>query len=794
MLIQFNPNKLRDIVKRKSLPKLSIRRVLIVAFSSQILVTVGWVSWLSIHNGENEVRDLVKQLSTQTSDQIAHHVEKQLKIPQQLNQLNLDMIQRGLLDVRNFHQTERYFWKQMQVFDVGYINYANQAGEFIGVERTNNQQFLINEVSRQATQGKLHVYQTNAQGDRTRRLTIKDYDPRLEAWYADAIKAGKPLWSGIYQWEDKPEVLSISSSYPVYNRDRQIVGVIGVDLILTQLSEYLRELKLSPASRAFIMERNGLLVANSTPEFPYQVINGQAQRLQASKSRDALVRATANYLAQNFPELKIDQKEQRLVLLAGSRQFVQVTPCQNESGLDWLIVVVIPESDVMAPVYDSTRITILLSLIAVVIAIYLATLTARWVSVPLWQLNHAAQAIAHGDFERTVDLSIKMPCRLPHIAELDGLARSFQHMSQQLQKAFENLEHNNEKLEQRVEQRTAALKASEAKFSTIFRHSPIAMAISTPESGDLIEVNEVFLNYFGYSREEVIGKTSTNLNLWARPAEHSYIMQRLQQEGVVRNHECQMRSKSGQLIDVEISLEPIQINDQLQLLFAGTDIRNRKQTEAQIRASLQEKEILLKEIHHRVKNNLHVVSNLLDLQSDYIQDETVLELFADSQSRIQSMALIHEQLYQSTDLAQINFGEYIHRLVENLFLSCNEIRGDIQSVLNVEPIFLNLETAVPCGLLINEIITNTFKHAFPNGQSGQICISLYQDSQQTLHLTIQDNGVGIPVNINWQDSPSLGLKLVRILSKQIRAEIKLDSSNGTTFYLTFNQLKYQSRV
>lgn len=795
MLVQPNSIQRQVVRPKQPFPQLSIRRVLVAAFSAQILAVVSWVSWLSIHNGENATRVLLKQFSSQASDQIAHQVEKQLMVPQQLNQMNLEAMQLGLLNVQNHQQTERFFWKQMQVFGVGYLNYASQSGEFIGIERTDHHQLLINEVSHQFTHGKLHIYATNSRGDRTQRLAIKDYDPRVEAWYAEVVKTQKPLWSNIYQWEDKPEVLSISSSYPVYDRDRQMIGVMGVDLILTQLSDYLRQMTISPSSRAFIVERNGLLVANSSPNPPYQLVNGQAQRLKATESPDPLIRATATYLTQHVPQIKLDQKTQQSIQLLGAHQWVQVTPWKDEYGLDWLIVVVISESDFMAPVYDSTRLTILLSLAAVIIAIYLATLTAWWVSVPLWQLNRASQAIANGELERTIELvSIKMPYGLPRMVELDGLSQSFQHMAQQLQKAFETLAKSKEELEQRVEQRTIALKISEEKFSQVFWRSPIAMAISTPETGKIIEVNDVFLTYLGYQREEVIGQTSTALNLWISPDERICILYLLRQVGSVRNYECQIRGKSGQLIDVELSIEPIHINGQLRLLFAGTDIRDRKQAQAKIQASLQEKDILLKEIHHRVKNNLHVVANLLDLQSDYIQDARALELFSDSQSRIQSMALIHEQLYQSNHLGQINFGEYIHRLVDNLFLSCKETTGDIQSIIDAEPIFLNLETAVPCGLLINELITNAFKHAFVNRRLGQVYIRFHQDDQQTLKLTIQDDGIGIPDSIDWQDSPSFGLKLVRILSKQIRAQMQLDTNNGTTFHIAFEQLKYKPRV
>lgn len=228
-------------------------------------------------------------------------------------------------------------------------------------------------------------------------------------------------------------------------------------------------------------------------------------------------------------------------------------------------------------------------------------------------------------------------------------------------------------------------------------------------------------------------------------------------------------------------------------LVRVTDVTARRSAEEQIRVSLQEKELLLKEVHHRVKNNLHIISSLLDLQSAQIADQRLLNLFSDSQSRIQAMALIHEQLYQSEDFSKVEFGAYIDRLISNLSFSYGNRMRSVQPVVEAEPIQINLETAVPCGLLLNELVTNAFKHAFPNGRSGTIQIQIHRDDSHNLHLKICDDGVGFAPNINWQNSPSLGLKLIRILAKQLKASLTFDCTQGTSVHLTFTELKYRPR-
>lgn len=265
--------------------------------------------------------------------------------------------------------------------------------------------------------------------------------------------------------------------------------------------------------------------------------------------------------------------------------------------------------------------------------------------------------------------------------------------------------------------------------------------------------------------------------------------------GIAEKHDFKLRRRDGSDLWTLISTTPLldDCDNYLGALAMVSDISDRLKAEAKIQASLKEKEVLLKEIHHRVKNNLYVISNLLDLQSDTVDDEGVQNLFADSQNRIQTMALIHEQLYQSDNLAQINLADYINNLVNNLLSSLDTSFCLIQTVVNAEPIHLDLETAIPCGLLINELVTNSFKYAFPNSLEGEIKIELHSIEDRRYQLIISDNGIGIPERIDWQDSPSLGLRLVNILAEQLEATIELDRSNGTCFTLSFSELKYQER-
>ena len=218
--------------------------------------------------------------------------------------------------------------------------------------------------------------------------------------------------------------------------------------------------------------------------------------------------------------------------------------------------------------------------------------------------------------------------------------------------------------------------------------------------------------------------------------------------------------------------------------------QRRKLAEKQIEVSLKEKETLLKEIHHRVKNNMQIVSSLLDYQTQYIKDKNVIDIFTESQNRIASMSLVHEKLYQSKDLAKIEFNEYINDLAANLFQSYVANSGKITLNMNIENIQMDIDFAIPCGLIINELVTNSLKYAFPEDRKGEIRIVLRKTDKEMFELVIGDNGIGLPKDLDFRKTGSLGLHLVTILAEnQLHGEININRNIGTEFQIKFRGIK-----
>ena len=261
------------------------------------------------------------------------------------------------------------------------------------------------------------------------------------------------------------------------------------------------------------------------------------------------------------------------------------------------------------------------------------------------------------------------------------------------------------------------------------------------------------------------------------------------------NERISIQQKLKQLNDeLEIRVEKRTIELTKTNGLLQQEISERKLAEAKVRSSLEEKEILLKEIYHRVKNNLLVVSSLLEMQSSCFEDPEITKVFRNSQHRLHSMALIHEQLYQSKNLKQLNFGNYLDALTKKLSESYDTSEEGVKIVMEVESISLNLETAHTCGLIVNELIANSLEHGFVGRKGGHIWLKLKQVESCGMILQIKDDGIGIPDSVDFFNSDSLGLKLVRILTRQLEGELSVETNQGTCFTIQFGELDYCDRI
>ena len=423
--------------------KAHIRVILIVPFMFQIIIAVGLTGYFSFRNGQEAINDLVTQLHTEINARIEQYINSYLEIPSLVVNINANAIRNQQLDLNNLRSWLPHLIKQSQVFSsLSYIYFGNEQGNYIALQRLDGGGLAYN-LKDNNTGGFMQDYHLDEQGNSIDLHNPQPYDPRLRPWYQSAVQAGRPVWTEIYQFigSKGTEQLGMSFVYPYFDDNGVLQGVLGSDFTLSKISEFLRSVKIGKTGKTFIVERSGLLVGGS---FPYPSFDENKRRLKAFDVDDQLIQATAKYLVGYYGNFtQITQMEELRFVVKGERQRVRVSPFKNKFNLDWLIIVVVPEDDFMEQININTRTTLILTLIALILATLIGVFTSKWIVRPILRLNDAAKKLANGDWEQILPGG--------RADELGELANSFNSMAKQLKASFQTLEAKNKDL-QRLDQ------------------------------------------------------------------------------------------------------------------------------------------------------------------------------------------------------------------------------------------------------------------------------------------------------------------------------------------------------
>jgi PAS domain S-box-containing protein len=306
--------------------------------------------------------------------------------------------------------------------------------------------------------------------------------------------------------------------------------------------------------------------------------------------------------------------------------------------------------------------------------------------------------------------------------------------------------------------------------------------------GQIVNVNAAASALLGYQESELVGQSMEMIFVPEEAADLKHTqLEQLQTAGFIRDAEVALVTKDARRVPVSFSLSVVRDRDGTEqgVVYVIRDLTERKLAEQQIRRALREKEALLKEIHHRVKNNLQIISSLLKLQVDATTDEQAIEALRESQNRIYSMAFVHEMLYRSEDLAEVDVTRLTTRLAHSLLGAYSGNRRAVTLKMNLDEVSLGIDAAIPCSLIINELVTNALKHAFPPDRTGEICIDLRSSDSQIV-LAVSDNGIGLPPEIKVHEAESLGLQLVNTLTEQLEGSLDIDRRSGTAFRISFS--------
>jgi PAS domain S-box-containing protein len=459
-----------------SYPKrLPLRFVLIVPFVLQTVGTVALVSYFSYRSGQQTVEDLAYQLMQEAGSRVDQNLQHYLSIPERLNQLNASAIQQGNLSLTNLPALKRHFVQQMLIFpEAGAIGITNQRKDFLSVERPDGKHLIVRILDSTKNDG-FRRYSANAAGEQLQLLEVRrNFDPHNDPpdnpWYRAVQHSGKSTWRLIVTLalgQDQPR-LALINSLPLYDGSRQFEGVTSSLLYLTQLGDFLQTLRIGRTGQMFIVDQDGLLIATSSGEVPFRIaseipqsqninLDPQRRRLKATDSKNALTRATAQFLAvQASPMLQSN------FWLNHERYFVQMLPLHSQDNFNWHLVVVVPEADFTAAIQKNIRTTLLLSGLTLLGSLGLGWLTSRWITHPIQRLRAAAKQIAEGDLNTLVESKRR--------DELGELSRAFDRMVLQLQSAFAGMRTLNQ-----------ALAENESRMHQMLEIMPVGVMLIQPD-------------------------------------------------------------------------------------------------------------------------------------------------------------------------------------------------------------------------------------------------------------------------------------------------------------------------
>jgi PAS domain S-box-containing protein len=613
------------------LRSIPLQGLMLLAFVVQIFGVVGLVAYLSYRSGQESVNKLGSRLNKEISTRVTEKATTYLQSLDQVNKNNISALRRGLWSFDDFSSQERQAWEQMQLYSLSpitIVGFGNTLGGHRAVELLHDGSFSIRAAPNGG--GKYQTFTTNPDGSPAQATETDTYfDSRQRPWFQVAVKQKKATWTDVYPHIYTGELL-VALAEPIYDlKNGDLLGVTYGIRSLEEISHFLRGIDLKSGS-VFIMERDQTLVATSSmSQKPYQSLqNVKDQKLlKASDSNNLQISAAAKYLRDRFGDLaNIRQLEQLEFEINGVRQIAQVVPIRDRNGLEWVIVVVIPESEFMADIQANRLWTILLCGITLIVATGISLITTRWIAAPILRLSQASKAIASGNWQE-IELEHNV------IAEISILSRAFSQMAEQVKQSFDRVE--------------IALKESQEKYKVLFQTAPIGISI-TDKHGRILESNIITEGWLGEPLElpqecEVASEPNPNVirpDGLPMPVEEYACIRALRSNSVVCDVETGIVCTDGFLRWFSVSAAPLSI-DQHGVVLIHIDISDRKRTELALRQS----EAKLQKISLSIPGVIYIVVQRPDGSSyfEYVSSgvEALNELSVEQV--MQNPSLIYQQ-------------------------------------------------------------------------------------------------------------------------------------------------------
>lgn len=778
--------------------RLPLWAVLVLPFIVIIVGTVISVHYLSYRNSQIVVDETVGQLLNEINTRIETQVESFLEIPQTINLSNANVIQHNHLDISDIEEVGHYFWEQVQLYDtVSSIYWGNPEGGLVsgGREGTDNSLYIITTDNFES--GPLNKYATDSSGDFADLIVrVPQFDARIRPWYIGTLENNSAYWTEPYVLSTGQD-LAIASSLPVYNHADELLGVVSIDLFISQINDFLQEIDIGKTGQTYIVEHSGLLIATSsdTPTI-LQSDDESWARISAFDSTDPTIAASSEYITNELGGFSdFDESVQQSIRIDGKNHYLWVSSFHNVEGLDWLIVTIIPKSDFLGAIEDQNRVAFLLTTVAIIIAVAAAIITAFYISRPITQLSATATRLATGKLSETVPIK--------GVEEVRRLGRAFNSMSAQLYELFNELE-------DRVQERTAELAKSEARYRGIVEDQTELICRFSPDN-KLTFVNKAYCRYYDKTESQLIG--------------HSFMPMLPEEDQIYLEKQLAQLSPTQQTIKVEHRV--IVPNNQMhcvqwvnraifdetqefiEIQAVGRDITERKQHEETLQKALaRETELnelksdFITTVSHEFRTPMTIILNSSEILERYdgrLSPEKKTEHFQRIRGQIQHMTHLLEDVltvHQSETGTQD-----LNPQILNLIALCQSVISDLETTAhNITFDFEFTETCKSVRLdekYVRLIVTNILSNAVKYSSSGgEVKVQLDCDIEHIL-FSVTDKGIGIPEsvqphifepfyranNVETISGTGLGLTIVKKCVERHHGTISFTSTldAGTTF-------------
>ncbi len=636
------------------------------------------------------------------------------------------------------------------ILDVGSEKQRSFLSQLLSFSNENNIG-IFNEIALLDSRGK-----ELARESRTSIVTPGDLRNRSNSEEFTVPIASRQTFYGPVYIDDKTGAPFMLMSIPIIDpRSNNVKGVLTAEMRMKFMWDIVDKINVGESGSVYIVDATGRIIVHPNPSV---VLKGE--------------------------HFDIDNKSGAGAGLDGEKAIL-TNDILNLGTEHMHVVTEIPLVKALKSTYTFLLTIAVFLVLTITGSVILGIVIVRQIIRPIESLAETAQVISSGDISRRSDISGN--------DELGALSDTFNLMTSRLAETITSLK--NEIAEKEIVEKKIRLAYEE--WQRTFNSISQPVSIHDREYR-IIRANKAFSDFFKKSFRDLIGKKCFEIFHCSNgPLPNCPHTKTLETE-INCSEELFEPTLNKHL---RIITSPI-LNDTGECtgsVHITEDITDRKLAEEMIMASLMEKEVLLKEIHHRVKNNMQVISSLLSLQARQIIDKKDIELFNESRNRIASMALVHEKLYNSKDLANIDFKDYISSLVNGLFTFYGASAKKVILKMSVEDISLSIDTAIPCGLIINELVSNSLKYAFPEEKKGELKIVLDKagtdDNDTSYSVIISDNGIGIPEGIDIRKTKTLGLQLVtNLVEHQLQGSLQLERSGGTSFTILFRELRYNSRI